>query len=137
SAIKILANRATVRAVQHVGLGRMQAAFYAAGSVRISEDLTLSVDRPITLIIKQVGSDLVITAADPRQTANPVTITVTRPLTGPGVKLLPDGRSSQITFALPAAPYHGSSVTQTFHALAILSNLAEGESALQSGVNTA
>jgi hypothetical protein len=123
--IQILANTAAVQAVQHLGLQQTQIAFYAAGSVRISDDLTISVDRPINLIIKQAAGDLTITAADPRQFSTAVTIYVSRQLSGPGVTLLADGVTSQITFALPSL--RGSSATQMYHALAA-GSLAEGES---------
>jgi chondroitin AC lyase len=126
--INILANTSAVQAVKHVGLQQTQVAFYAAGSLRISDDLAISVDRPINLIIKQSGDDLTITAAEPRQASTAVTIYVNRQLSGPGVTLLTDGVNSQITFALPSL--RGSSATQTYHALIPSPIAAEGEFAL-------
>jgi chondroitin AC lyase len=134
--ITILSNTSTVQAVQNASLHQTQAAFYAAGSVQIAPGLTVSVNQPINLIIKQVGSDLVITGADPRQTATSATITITQQLSGPGVKLLADGHSSQITFALPGIPYRGSSLTQTYHLLSPAPNGAEGEAPLHNAIST-
>jgi chondroitin AC lyase len=129
----ILANTPIVQAVQNPSLQQTQAAFYAAGSLRISDDLSISVDRPINLIIKQTGDDLTITAADPRQSAIAVTISVSQQLSGSGVTLLGDGQTSQITFTLPAAPFRGSSVTQTYHILSSSPETAEGELLLSAG----
>ncbi len=132
----VLANTPTVQAVQNPALQQTQAAFYAAGSLKISDSLTISVDRPINLIIKQIGDDISITAADPRQSASAVLISVSQQLSGPAVTLLAGGQSSQITFTLPAAPFRGSSITQSYHILPSSTETAEGE-LLQSAVGNA
>src|SRR5205814_1817053 len=91
-----------------------QIAFYAAGSLEISPGLTVKVDKAVNLIVKQAGSTLSITAADPRQTGLPVTIDASQRLSGPGATTLPGATNPRINFALPPAPLAGSSVTRTF-----------------------
>jgi chondroitin AC lyase len=112
--IKVLANTPSVQAVQHQGLGQTQIAFYAAGSVNLGDGVVVSVDRAANVIVRQIGDTLSITASDPRQSASPLTIKITERLEGPGVRLLADGQTSQITFALPGSPFNGSSVTRSF-----------------------
>jgi Polysaccharide lyase family 8, super-sandwich domain/Polysaccharide lyase family 8, N terminal alpha-helical domain/Polysaccharide lyase family 8, C-terminal beta-sandwich domain len=125
--IKVLANTVHVQAVQHLGLGQTQIAFYSPGSLQISDDLTVSVNQPANLIIKQVGNDLVITAADPRQALSSLTIDVSRQLTGLGAQSLATGLGTRITFPLPTGAFLGASMTRSFSGEP--APVAEGEAA--------
>jgi hypothetical protein len=122
--IQILANTASIQAVHHLGLNQSQVAFYAAGSAQLGNGMMVAVDRAANLIVRYVGDSLVITAADPRQSSSPLTITLHRPLTGSGATILADGQSTRIVLPLP---FGGSSVTRTFN---LPADLPEGESPL-------
>jgi len=112
--LKVLANTANVQAVQNATTGVTQIAFYTAGTIEISPGVSLKVDKPVNLIVKQDGANFSITAADPKQTGTAVTIDVGQRLTGPGASFLADGKSTRINFSLPTAPLAGSSLTRTF-----------------------
>lgn len=112
--ITILANTANVQAVRHNGLGQTQIAFFAAGSLWIDASTKITVSQPCALIIKQSGDQLTITAADPRQGTTALAIDVNRQITGAGVTWNATTQTSRISFALPAAPIAGSSITRSY-----------------------
>jgi hypothetical protein len=122
--LKVLANTANVQAVQNAATGVTQIAFYAAGSIEIAPGFTVKVDKPVNLIVKQTGSTLSITAADPRQTGLPVTIDISQRLSGPGATNSPGATSTRINFALPTAPLAGSSLTRTYQLIDVIPPLA-------------
>jgi chondroitin AC lyase len=112
--VQILANTATVQAVRHLSLNQTQIAFYAAGSLDVGNGVIISVDRAANVIVKQGGGELTISAADPKQLSTPLSITVNRRLTRSGSQWSADGQSTRISFALPLAPFNGSSATRSY-----------------------
>ncbi len=117
SPIEILKNTPAVQAVRHTGLAQTQIAFYAAGATLINDTTWIAVGQPALLIVREVGEDLVITAADPLQRSTGLTIDVNRRLLGPGARWQPATQSTRISLPLATAPYLGSSVTRTFVAM--------------------
>ena len=112
--LQILSNTAGLQAVRHDGLAQTQIAFYSAGTLQISPELSVTVDQPVLLILKERGDELEITVADPRKTLISVNVEVTRPVVGPGSSWIAERSATRITFPLPAGGYAGSSVTGTF-----------------------
>jgi chondroitin AC lyase len=115
--LKILSNTANIQAVQNTTTGVTQIAFYSAGTLEIEPGFTIKVDKAANLIVKRSGSAITITAADPLQKASSINIDISRRLTGTGASLLADGTSTRITFALPASPTAGASVTRSFQVI--------------------
>ncbi|MBJ2176066.1 hypothetical protein JBL43_17565 [Aureibaculum sp. A20] len=69
--IKILSNNSQIQAVKHIGLNMTQLVFYKAGSIKIDEDLTLSLDSPGIIIIKTDGNRVkAISVSDPSRNMN-------------------------------------------------------------------
>ena len=118
SPIKVLSNTPTVQAVRHEGLAQTQLAFYSAGAAWINDTTWIAVGQPATLIVREVGDDLIITAADPLQRSTALTIDVNRRLIGAGARWQPATQSTRISFPLPTSPYLGSSVTRTYTSMA-------------------
>lgn len=122
SAIRIEQNSAAVQAVRHTGLNIRQIVFYQAGTFS-SDSVTITVDRPCVLMLKQVGStNVTVHVADPAQSAAPVNIY----LTLPGIP-----QTRHLACTLPTGPYAGSSATYSVtpstpvYAAAILTSVAD------------
>lgn len=65
--VKVLENTAAIQAVKHEGLNMLQIVFYEAGTIS-AEGLTLSVDKPCVLLVKEIGTNnSTIWMADPTQ----------------------------------------------------------------------
>ncbi|WP_025762883.1 polysaccharide lyase family 8 super-sandwich domain-containing protein [Dyadobacter tibetensis] len=79
SNIKILSNTKTIQAVKNLVSNMMQIVFYEPGTYA-SPELTLTVNRPITLLVKDLDQpELTLFAADPTQTLPDVHIGVQAP----------------------------------------------------------
>jgi chondroitin AC lyase len=104
SAVRILQNDADVQAVRHTGLNNWQLVFYKAGTFN-KDGVTITVDRPCVLMLKQVGSTSVtVSIADPTQSSLPVNVYLTLPN-------IPQTRHLACT--LPSGTAAGSSVAYT------------------------
>lgn len=101
SAVRIEQNTAAMQVVYHQGLNIREAVFYEAGTFH-KDSLTISVDRPCALILRDAGTpDVKISVADPAQSSSVVNIL----LNLPGIP-----QTRQVIANLPAGPYAGSSV---------------------------
>jgi len=134
--IQILANTPTVQTVRHTGLQQTQVAFFSAGTTWINNTTWVTVNQPALLMIREVGDDLVITAADPRQTAASLTIDLNRRLIGAGASWQAQTQTTRIVMQLPAAPDRGASVTRTYSNLVGASLLlpAEADTFVRNGI---
>jgi chondroitin AC lyase len=113
--LKILSNTTLVQSIYHSGLKMTQAVFYSSGNLVLANGRTISVNRACVLLLKESGSDIILSIANPLcGTNNPATLTVTinQQLTGEGATFI-TGKSS-LVFNLPLGDYAGQSVTKTF-----------------------
>lgn len=75
--VKILANTASLQAVQHTGLERTGIVFYKAGTIKINDQLTLSTTHPCIVMIKAKGATVsAIAVTDPTQKLNSLQLKV-------------------------------------------------------------
>jgi len=117
--IDILANNATVQAVMHRGLGLFQAAFYKAGTVKLSDGLTVRMENPGMAMLKITDGRLKeLTIADPlRKSARMmVTVSGTYQSADEHVVTMPGKQANEtlIIVDLPQDVYAGKSVTVKF-----------------------
>ncbi|MVT12005.1 polysaccharide lyase family 8 super-sandwich domain-containing protein [Chitinophaga tropicalis] len=99
--IHIEQNTADMQVVYHRGLNIWQLVFYQAGTFH-KDSLSITVDRPCTLMLKNVGnSNVRVSVADPAQSSLPVNIY----LNLPGIS-----QTRHLVASLPSGPYAGSSV---------------------------
>ncbi|RPD99961.1 chondroitin lyase [Aureibaculum marinum] len=99
--IKILSNNSKIQAVKHTGLNMTQVVFYKAGSVKIDDGITLTLDSPGIIIVKMEGSTLKsISASDPSRNMSKFHLSIT-------------GREA-IVIDLPQGDNAGKSVTKKY-----------------------
>ncbi|MFT2009990.1 polysaccharide lyase family 8 super-sandwich domain-containing protein [Pontibacter sp. 13R65] len=102
SHLRVLSNTDTVQLVSNSTLDQWQAIFYAAGSFT-ADGITLEVDRPCALIIKNVTQpEVTIAAADPSQLQSTI---------GLRFKSAALPVMKELTLALPSGQMAGSSVS--------------------------
>ena len=116
---EILVNSSKVQAVQHHRLGISQVVFYAAGELRLSDELALSSEQPALVMVQTNGSRVKkITVADPSQTLFTIGLKITSRLDqqGAGFRIGWDEkqRRSDIVIDLPQQEYAGQSVSIDF-----------------------
>ncbi len=78
AAVEILKNTPDLQAVHHKKLGIWQMVFYRPGTFK-HQGLTVRVDKPCALMLKEGKSQPVLHVADPGQTMQPILIEVTLP----------------------------------------------------------
>ncbi len=78
AAVEILSNTPDLQAVRHKKLGIWQMVFYRPGQFT-RQGLTVRVDRPCALMLKEGNSQPMLHVADPGQTLQPIHIEVTLP----------------------------------------------------------
>lgn len=111
-AVTVLANRPDLQAVSHTKLKIAAAAFYEAGSVEIRPNLTLEVDTPCLVMLREMRDTMAITVSNPKNEPSTVIVKVDEHLLGDGVEMLEGPPRSRITFQLPDGIYAGSSMTR-------------------------
>jgi chondroitin AC lyase len=66
--VEILSNTSELQAVKHLGLQILQAVFYKAGEIQVSEKLKLVCDNPGIIMVKMNGERVIeISVADPNR----------------------------------------------------------------------
>lgn len=78
AAVEIVENTADLQAVHHKKLGIWQMVFYRPGTFK-HKGLTIRVDRPCALMLKEGKATPVLHVSDPGQTMQPIRIEVTLP----------------------------------------------------------
>jgi len=114
--IAILSNTPEIQAVNHSGLGICQIVFYTSGEIKVSENLTIGMDGPGTVMVKTVGSAVKqISVADPSRNLGKIHITVSQEMEKIGNNFRSfwneKKRVSEISVDLPQTVYAGKSVT--------------------------
>ena len=115
SSIVILANSPEVQAVQNKNLGRAELVFYKEGSIKISNELTVTVSSPCMLMIKTNGKTVEqIVVSDPARKLKSLQLTMNTQIesTGNDWKSTWDKEKklSVIQVDLPTEGYAGQSV---------------------------
>lgn len=116
SPVKILRNVPNLQAVWHERLRTAGLAFYVPGEVEIRRGLTVAVDKPCLVLLKESPEKLLISVSNPRNEQVAVQLEVSRALEGGGVEVLSGLGRSRITFELPGGMDAGKSVTRAYAA---------------------
>ena len=114
--IAILSNTPGIQAVKHSGLNICQMVFYTSGEIKVSENLTVGMDSPGTMMLKTDGASVKqISVADPSRKLGKIHVTVSQKMEKSGENFRSfwnekKGRS-EIAIELPQTVYAGQSVT--------------------------
>ncbi|MCK5851726.1 hypothetical protein KAH27_01745 [bacterium] len=129
--IKVLENSDSIQAVQYSNSNITEIVFYEAGSIvvksplnfipiipsdkRDKEDLTISVNKPAIVMMRQIGNRLNLSIADPTQYCEEIVMTINKKLKDEK-NINYDSKTgiSKITFVLPQDIYLGKAVEQKF-----------------------
>lgn len=114
--IRVLANNRAVQAVEHAGLGVVQAAYYQAGSEKTGDGLVVTANAPCMIMVARTGDQLRLSVADPTQKRETVTLRFSRRLDGPHAAWDPTAGMTAVAVPLPAGERAGSSQTLAFRA---------------------
>jgi len=114
--VKILSNTEQIQAVCHSGLNICQIIFYTSGEIKVTENLTIGMDSPGTVMVKTEGSSVKqISAADPSRKLGKLHVSITEKLVknGPNFRTFwnQDKGITEIAIELPQTVYAGKSVT--------------------------
>jgi chondroitin AC lyase len=111
-----LSNTDAIQAVNHSGLNICQIIFYTSGKIKISENLTIGMDSPGTVMVKIEGSSVKqISVADPSRKLGKIHLAVSGKIekSGDHFRSFWNERKgfSEISIDLPQTVYAGQSVT--------------------------
>lgn len=114
--ITILSNTPEIQAVKHSGLNICQMAFYTSGEIKVSENLTIGMDSPGTVMVKTEGAAVKqISVADPSRKLGKIHVSITGKMEKSGENFRSfwneKKRVSEISIDLPQNVYAGNSVT--------------------------
>ncbi|MBW8330637.1 MAG: hypothetical protein K0M40_01340 [Prolixibacteraceae bacterium] len=114
--IVILSNTSEIQAVKHSGLNIYQIIFYTSGEIKVSENLTIGMDSPGTVMVKTEGAAVKqISVADPSRKLGKIHVAVTGKFekSGENFKSVWNKEKgiSEIAIDLPQTVYAGQSVT--------------------------
>lgn len=112
--VRVLVNTADTAAVEHIGLGIVQAAFFGEGTVTASDGLTLGVDKPCLLMCRKDRGKLIISAANPLNQPATLGITVNAELTGTGAVWQRSRAVTKIRLDLPDGEFAGQTASASF-----------------------
>jgi|GEM_PF-402873 len=113
--VTVLQNTSNVQAVRHAELSSTGIVFHQAGSIQISDDLTVSVDQPSVVLVDESGSEPLVSVSTPGKAYAEVNLTLKSQTNGEVTQLvMTHGRTQQL----------GNSVTFPFYKGAAESNQA-------------
>lgn len=95
--IKVISNNSKLQAVTHKKLNITGLVFHKAGKIKIENKLTVKVDNPVLLMLKQRENSLKINIANPLNLAE-ITLEINRQLKGENVTWSDKKRVSEIKF---------------------------------------
>jgi len=116
SPVKILRNAPSLQAVMHEKLRIAGLAFYEPSEVEIRAGLTVAVDTPCLVLLKESPEKLAVCVSNPRNEQATVQLDFSRWLEGDGVEVLNGPVRSRVTFELPGGMEAGKSVTRSYAA---------------------
>ncbi|MDP3914888.1 MAG: polysaccharide lyase family 8 super-sandwich domain-containing protein [Bacteroidota bacterium] len=114
--ITILSNTPEIQAVKHTGLNICQAVFYTSGEIKVTENLTIGMDSPGTVMVKTDGAAVKqISVADPSRKLGKIHVSVTGKIEKSGENFRSFWNEkkgiSEISIDLPQTVYAGKSIT--------------------------
>ncbi len=112
--VKVLCNVPGLQAVLHERLGIAGVAFYEPGEVEIRAGLSVAVDTPCLVLLKESPEKLIVSVSNPRNEQATIHLDVSRLLDGEGVEILNGSVRSRVTLGLPGGMEAGKSVTRTY-----------------------
>ncbi len=113
--VKVLENSGSIQAVQYSDSNITEMVFYQADSLAIKSNLTVSVDKPAIVMVREFDDEFDIVIADPNQDLSQIVMTINAKLAdGTNIVWNPIAGNSEITFTLPQGNYLGKSVNQNF-----------------------
>jgi chondroitin AC lyase len=117
--IEILSNTRELQAVKHIGLQILQAVFYKAGTIQVSEKLKLVCDNPGIVMLKLNGEKVTeISVADPNRELGKFHLSISLKAEKSGDNFTSTWNEklglTNISVDLPKDVYTGSSVTIKF-----------------------
>lgn len=115
--VTILAQTASVMAVEREAEGIAMASFYGPATVPTKNGLTLSAEGPAVVLLKRKGTALEIRAAHPSCKDGTMTLTLSGKWSGPGASADPAGKGTVLRIPLPTGDMAGSTVTVNLTAL--------------------
>jgi chondroitin AC lyase len=116
NSVEILSNTSELQTVKHTGLQMLQAVFYKAGEIQVSEKLKLVCDNPGIVMLKLNGEKVTgISVSDPNRELGKfhISISVKTEKTGDNFTAIWNEKSgmTNISVDLPKTVYAGQSVT--------------------------
>lgn len=106
----IVKNDKNIQAVYNKNVSAI--VFYKAGSVHLTNDLQITVDKAAIILIEESKNGYELSVSDPLYSESELNITFNRKLNGDNVHI--DGTSSLIKIDLPQGEYLGSSLCKYF-----------------------
>ncbi|MCY2974223.1 MAG: polysaccharide lyase beta-sandwich domain-containing protein, partial [Planctomycetota bacterium] len=115
SPLSVLSNTSSIQAVRNNVSSVTQIAFYQAGSITIASGLTIAVDKPGMVQIRELsGKNIELTASDPTQSSTQLKVTISRRLSGANTLWNSSTGNSEVTLTLPSGTNNinaGQSIT--------------------------
>jgi len=112
--VKILRNDPELQAVRHRELGIAGMAFYESGRLEVRPGLTLGVDLPCLVLLRELPGKIELSVSNPENKAATVQVDLSGKLLGEGVETVGDPPRSRVYLDLPEGMNAGKSVTRTF-----------------------
>ena len=114
--IAILANTTELQAVRHSGLGMLQAVFYKAGEVQLTDELRLTCDSPGIVMLRVEGHNITeISVSDPNRELARLHLRLSAKIQMKGENFEAvwneDIETSEVVISLPRGVYAGKGVT--------------------------
>ncbi|MGD8170802.1 polysaccharide lyase family 8 super-sandwich domain-containing protein [Vibrio sp. TRT 21S02] len=144
--VRVVQNTNTIQAVEHSGLNMVSAVFYQAGTLEVSPQYTVTVDKPSVILLDNSGSDLVVTASTPGDAYSVVNLTVTRDGQTATQRMITPGTADQMGNSVQFIFSQGQDVTALndetavaiFNGATIVDqNTAQGAEKLKAGLTLA
>jgi len=110
--LEIVANRAGLQAVWHEDLGILGAAFYEPGRSEIRPALTVAVDEPCLVLLRERPEGLVVSVSNAENKQASVTMELSGRWGEEDVEVAENQEWSRVTFELPGGRDAGRSVTK-------------------------
>ncbi len=114
--VQIVSNNSEVQAVFHKNLKISQAVFYKAGSLKLNDQITITVDKPCMVMVKEKGNQIEkISVSDPSRKQKSIQLKVSGKFQGSGnnwkAEWNANSKTTIINVDLPIEGYAGKTVT--------------------------
>ena len=113
--VRVLENSPALQAVMNTSSDVCGIVFWEAGQINLSDDLSVSVDTPCLVLLRNVDSGLMLTVSNPANEPLDLTVRVSVRMTGEGCTWNAAAGWTQVRFSLPGGMYAGQSVRRRLH----------------------